>query len=63
MSVAGFLVSTKHRLQAIEKFLALKDMEELRKYQLGQDEWNSLEICQKILAVRIHLVRLPIIGG
>jgi hypothetical protein len=37
--------------QAIEKFLALRDMEELRKYKLGVSEWNSLEVCRKILSV------------
>jgi hypothetical protein len=54
---------TKWTLQAIEKFLALRDMEELRKYQLGQSQWNSLEICKKILEVRILFVILSVISS
>lgn len=38
--------------QAIEKFLASRDMRELQKYQLSVHEWNALEVFQKILAVR-----------
>jgi hypothetical protein len=47
------ILVAKQTPQAIEKFLALRDMEELRKLQLGQSQWNTLEICKKILAVRI----------
>jgi hypothetical protein len=49
--------------QAIEKFLALRDMEELRKYRLGQNEWSSLEICKKILEVQILSVTLFVISS
>ena len=46
--------------QAIEKFLALKDMEELRKYKLSVSEWNSLEVCQKILSVNAYFILMLI---
>jgi hypothetical protein len=49
-------------LQAIEKFLALRDMEELRKYKLGISEWNALDVCRKVLSVSCNLF-VPITAG
>jgi hypothetical protein len=37
----------------------LRDMEELRKYKLSGEDWNSLEVCCKILSVscQAYLIR------
>ncbi|KAH9954170.1 hypothetical protein BGW80DRAFT_1227660 [Lactifluus volemus] len=36
---------------AVDKFLALRDMEELRKYRLSVSDWDMLEVFRKVLSI------------
>ncbi|KAH9976673.1 hypothetical protein BGW80DRAFT_1223591 [Lactifluus volemus] len=36
---------------AVDKFIALRDMEELQKYRLSVSDWDMLEVFQKVLSI------------